>query len=136
MVTLIDFLYSSIILSILIALGSLPSLISRIKLGLRKSEFKCLRCGNCCRFYFTELTKEDIKRLENAGYENFWEVREGKLCMKTKLGHCWFLENDRCKVYPLRPTVCREFPFFKLFGIIPIAHNAKNCPGLQAMRKK
>ncbi len=53
---------------------------------------------------------------------------------KLEDGSCIFLEDNKCIIYPVRPAVCRTFPFtFKMkdnglrWGISAISHI---CPGL------
>jgi uncharacterized protein len=61
------------------------------------------------------LSKADINRLENAGYDKSSFVRfdkkgYAKLC--NHKGHCVFydVEKRRCKVYHHRPLGCRLYP--------------------------
>lgn len=83
-------------------------------LGRRK--FKCLRCGRCCRL-IVSLSKEDIKKIEKAGYkkENFID-KKGKL--KKVNGYCIFLALNNgitsCKLEnKAKPEICRNFPALK-----------------------
>ncbi|MBS3078680.1 YkgJ family cysteine cluster protein [Candidatus Pacearchaeota archaeon] len=85
---------------------------------LAKREFKCLRCGNCCKLR-VRLNKQDIKRIENAGYGDFLD-KEGKN-LKRINGYCKFLILDNgitsCRIQDLKPEICNGFPRGKgLFG--------------------
>ena len=55
---------------------------------------------------------------------------------KRENGKCVFLENDHCTVYPLRPLICRFYPFE-----LKVLHNRKpkflyteECPGINKGR--
>jgi Fe-S-cluster containining protein len=104
---------------ILLALGIaaiLPETYRSMRRYGKRGKFRCTMCGNCCRFRITPLTKDDVSRLENAGYSGFSDYK-GELCMKRINGKCFFLKDDRCTVHEHRPRVCRDFPFFRELGI-------------------
>jgi|Deesub1362B_J571_1020462.scaffolds.fasta_scaffold00038_111 hypothetical protein len=82
-------------------------------------------CGKCC--YNTEmpLTEIDIDRIKKLGYktEEFVvevlksvmdrEKKEKKKIIKQLRnvdGKCFFLEDNKCKIYPFRPRGCRIYP--------------------------
>ena len=108
-------------------------------MGRTNEEFKCQRCGRCCKVFQQTLTfeEEDLERWRCAGgsrtvpsnlgprpildfvcfYGDGWgdlwfhpETREDLL-------RCPFLRRIpktnryRCMVYPIRPEICRPFPF-------------------------
>lgn len=98
-------------------------------------EFECERCGHCCRTIRVPLTEADLRRLTGASRlaaeqivewcapneidmegepETFAHVREGRRIMVLSHvnGACRFLQDERCSVYPHRPTACAAFPFF------------------------
>ena len=65
------------------------------------------------------LNKQDIKRIENAGYGDFLD-KEGKN-LKRINGYCKFLILDNgitsCRIQDLKPEICNGFPRGKgLFG--------------------
>jgi Fe-S-cluster containining protein len=114
-----------------ILLINTPFFVKRISLNRRSSQFKCMMCGNCCRFRVVPIDKEDVRRLEEAGYKDFY-VKKGELMMKRVNGKCVFLKEDKCTVHKFRPRVCREFPFFKIYGI-GYANKATFCPALEEL---
>jgi Fe-S-cluster containining protein len=66
------------------------------------------KCGACCRYSKTPITKTDIKRLpELKPVVKTGDM--GKLYFETENG-CPFLVDEVCSVYKRRPEVCREFP--------------------------
>ncbi|MBU0762945.1 MAG: YkgJ family cysteine cluster protein [Candidatus Altiarchaeota archaeon] len=107
----------------------LPDAIKSLRVYRKRKMFRCQMCGNCCRFRVTPLTSKDIKRLEDAGYNNFYVVK-GEAMIKRVRGKCFFLRDDRCTVHKVRPDVCREFPFFETWGM-GYAQKASFCPALE-----
>lgn len=96
--------------------------------------FRCPRCADCCRVVRVPLTDADLRRL-NAGTgiepaalvewlgpddidmtgepETFVALRPGRRLMVLKHGSdgCQFLTEERCSVYPHRPSTCAAYPF-------------------------
>jgi Fe-S-cluster containining protein len=86
--------------------------------------FICHQCGRCCGD--TEdivrhilLLKTDVASISNklllrdkefaeeiSGFEPY--IYEMK---KTEFGKCFFLENNTCTIYEIRPLICRFYPF-------------------------
>ena len=105
-------LVTAIINSILILIFIYFYFVRGYILGKRK--FRCLRCGKCCRLIVT-LSKDDIKKLERAGYKNFIS---GRNRLKKINGNCIFLTLEdginSCKLHQnAKPEVCRTFPIQK-----------------------
>ncbi len=110
---------------------TLPDAVKAIRVYRRRHLFHCRMCGNCCRFKIVPLTESDIERLEAAGHRDFY-LERGELRMKRANGKCVFLADDRCTVHKVRPNVCRDFPFFKKFGI-GYAQKASFCPAMEEL---
>ena len=86
--------------------------------------FVCSQCALCCgdtedTVRHVLLLKTDAQRISNetlldchefaetvSGFEPY--IYEMK---KTSEGQCFFLKNDRCAVYEIRPLICRFYPF-------------------------
>jgi Fe-S-cluster containining protein len=100
----------------------------------RRGRFKCTMCGNCCRLRIINLTKEDVKVLESAGKKGFAEP-EGEPRLKRVNGKCVFLKDDRCSIHGIRPQVCRDFPFFRTWGI-GYAREASFCPAMDNLQNE
>ena len=86
--------------------------------------FVCTRCGRCCGD--TEDTVRHVLLLESdadrvsketlvdvhefadeiVGFEPY--IYEMK---KPEDGKCFFLKDNRCSIYELRPLICRFYPF-------------------------
>ncbi len=106
--------------------------------------FQCQRCSRCCRH--TELrgrkillSDPDILRIEknlSLKRAEFAETIEGcypfAFLMKMVDEKCVFLEEDKtCKIYELRPLICRCYPFWiEREGDLFVFKATPDCPGL------
>lgn len=130
------FIKTSLILLYLMIIFSLPLVFRRVWLGFHKKDFKCIMCGNCCRFSIITLTDEDIKRIEDAGQKDFIEnVSLSEKKLRRVNGRCLFNKDDKCGIYESRPNVCRNFPFQSYFGI-PYLRDWSCCPGIDEFKRK
>ena len=95
----------------------------------KRFRFKCKRCATfCCRLGGPKLTRNDIERIEEAGYhvKDFLEPANSEFkampftrgSLKNREdGACIFLKFDakqnryECSIYDLRPILCRLYPF-------------------------
>jgi len=116
-----------------------------------KINFACLReeCPNsCCGPFggvqhgissvtgreFSEiiLTPDDAPRITDAGYSDFTERGEDGFYRMRLLadGTCSAFKNGRCSIHPVKPTVCRAFPFYvdMFVGLCGVT----SCPGFGA----
>ena len=75
--------------------------------------FKCSRCGACCKISPWVSAKE-IKKINRFGYKDFVEQSpDGLFFLKMKNDQCIFLNQNKktsCKIYKSRPTTCRLYP--------------------------
>ena len=101
----------------------------------------CTRCANCCKTMDIKVSEEDAARI--AGHLNVAsaEFVERYLAVDEQGNHrfrqkpCPFLgEDDRCTVYEVRPTDCREYPHTDkegfTFRTMGHANNALTCPAV------
>jgi uncharacterized protein len=81
----------------------------------------CERCGRCCRWPGLVLLDADsIARIsaflgidEREFLERFADVRPSRagLMLKSLPDHsCIFLDGAGCRIHPVKPPRCREFP--------------------------
>ncbi len=86
---------------------------------LTPSNFECNRkCADCCKYLTVKLSKKDISAIKREGYdEKFFMEFDNHIrspVLKIK-GKCVFLGKKKdkyyCKIYELRPKVCRQYPF-------------------------
>jgi len=102
----------------------------------------CTRCANCCKTMDIKFDDEDIERI--AGHlnmptaefiETHLEANEDDGSYKARQKPCPFLgDENRCTIYGVRPTVCREYPHTDkkgfTFRTMGIANNALKCPAV------
>ena len=105
--------------------------------------FECTRCGSCCAGYGgTYLTERDIRRI--SGYigvsaqdftSRFCTVSAGKYLLdQGDDGRCiFFSETDQCTIHPVKPYMCKAWPFIS--AVIRHPENwdamAGQCPGMK-----
>src|SRR5262245_25951263 len=78
----------------------------------------CLRCANCCKTMQPKVTSEDVARISahlqmTAGEfaRTYLETDPEEPGLWMKSLPCSFLGDDnRCKIYDVRPEDCRSFP--------------------------
>lgn len=85
--------------------------------------FNCTGCGKCCTGFpgfvwvneaeihamanFLKLTNDDFSK-------KYLRLIDGKLSLKEILPNydCVFLDNNKCTIYPVRPTQCKTYPWW------------------------
>jgi uncharacterized protein len=76
-------------------------------------KFHCTRCSYCCTLR-VKLSFIDYLRIFLAGYRRFTiKNAAGQRCIKQRENKdCIFLDRNpiRCKIYKIRPKMCREYP--------------------------
>ncbi len=85
-------------------------LLKSISLGGICSNFTC---ANCCRDTDMILSREDITRIQALGFSlnDFCILdSDGFYKLKNVNGCCYFLENNKCKIYSNRPQGCKFYP--------------------------
>ncbi|MEA4862799.1 MAG: YkgJ family cysteine cluster protein [Victivallaceae bacterium] len=86
------------------------------------NSFRCVRCGNCCRWYgpvrvdaseiadisaFLELLEADFIR----DHTTLTADRRGLSLLEKSDGSCeYFSEEAGCLIQPVKPRQCRDFP--------------------------
>lgn len=80
--------------------------------------YGCQHCSLCCRAYTPVIQKKEIERLSR-----WLKIKpkkfKRKYCNKLNLplskyelkAPCPFIDGKVCIAYPLRPSICRHFPF-------------------------
>ncbi|REK32339.1 MAG: YkgJ family cysteine cluster protein [Bacteroidetes bacterium] len=110
---------------------------------LHKQAFEridCLKCANCCTKMSPTYSKTDIKRISKhlgMTYDEYFD----KYCYKDESGDimnkktpCQFLlKNNKCGIYEVRPSDCKNFPHtqyndFKLYITSTHKQNIEYCP--------
>jgi len=85
---------------------------------ITKEEFVCDRtCAECCKYLTVKLNKKEIETIKEAGHSNFYiyDKEINSNVMKWTDDGCLFLGKKEgeyyCKIYSIRPEVCRKYPF-------------------------
>ena len=95
-----------------------------LALYLKIQDEFCVKCGECCRRCDPILVgKEEVKRIAaylGTSYKRL--KRKLRLAPAERKGFfhmpgrpCPFLRGNLCSIYPVRPEVCRLFPFGEPF---------------------
>lgn len=111
--------------------------------GLR---FECQRCGACCRGEpgYVWVRGNEIRaiarflRLPVGDFARRY-VREALgaySLVELPNGDCVFWSPEGCRIYPVRPTQCRTFPFWQEYVQSPRGWRraARRCPGVNRGR--
>ena len=104
------------------------------------SKIDCTDCGNCCKVFSPTVSQTDVTRIsdflkisEEAFIETYLKVRDDNEYEMNALP-CPFLKDNKCSIYEIRPTVCREYPHTdkKEFTARKYMHsgNAEICPAV------
>ena len=105
--------------------------------------FECLQCGDCCKgFGGTYVTVQDILRI--SAYIHFNPERfVGRYCQPSGSrhvlalgtdGYCVFFDKEKqCTIHPVKPYMCRAWPFIQTIIDYPENWNAmaNSCPGMK-----
>lgn len=90
---------------------------------MEEKKFQCVQCGACCRWEGpVRLTDEEIDRiaaflnLTSARFlDEFVVLAPDRRCLslsEQKNGACVFYdcETKKCRINPVKPKQCRDFP--------------------------
>jgi len=130
-----DFMLAVAFCGMLLGLCYVVVFLNGVRLAFHKERFKCKQCGNCCRLRIIEMKKDDVERIKKAGFKDFF-VKEGReYWFKRKNGRCVFQkENGPCSIYGVRADICRNFPFFRIFGV-EYCRDVSFCPAIEDLKK-
>lgn len=100
----------------------------------------CLSCANCCRNYSPIIEPEEIPLLAKAIkiepqilFDQYIEMDEdGDFVFRHQPCPMLNLEDNKCKIYELRPKACREYPHTNMKNMAShldlLAKNIEICP--------
>ena len=87
------------------------------------SKFKCLRCGDCCRWHgYVRISQDEADKIAaRLGMDVLKFIdkmtvvtadRRNLSINENPDGTCIFFSGDppRCEIYDVRPAQCRDFP--------------------------
>jgi uncharacterized protein len=103
--------------------------------------FNCTQCGDCCKGYGgTFLAEEDVRTIADYIHEdpesfigNYCEMSGGRpVLAQGDNGYCIFWD-EVCAIHPVKPRMCREWPFIKSVLIDPKNWHIMGslCPGIR-----
>lgn len=107
--------------------------------------FMCSRCGKCCgdtekKIRHILLLRSDVDRISKETLLNNNEFAEKSIgskpyvyeMKKTESGSCFFLKDNLCSIYNIRPLICRFYPFpLEYLGNNKYYFSyTKRCPGI------
>lgn len=108
--------------------------------------FSCNQCGLCCgdtkqktrHILFLESEAKSIASQTNLEITDFSFQIDDKLpfryeMKKTSKGKCVFLKESKCTIYPMRPLICRFYPFelrFEKAQQMHVFDFTLECPGI------
>lgn len=83
--------------------------------------YVCQRCGNCCRWPGeVPVSEEEIAQIaaylgisEQEMIDQYTEIRRNRagLTLISRPNHeCIFLEGNECRIHPVKPEQCKNFP--------------------------
>lgn len=102
--------------------------------GGKAVRYECTRCGACCRWAGDVCIETDeiheISRFLNMDEQVFIDTccrlranRRGLSIRDAEDGACMMLTKDGCRINPVKPRQCRDFPnkwnFPGLAGFVP-----------------
>ncbi|MCK5738462.1 YkgJ family cysteine cluster protein [bacterium] len=111
------------------------------KFWLNGLNFECTRCGWCCSAPggFVHGSEDEFRAIAehmSLDFKTFLKKYTiddaGYLSLaSSEKGPCIFYDNG-CKIYPVRPTQCRTFPFWQglLTSEMEWQEMAGKCPGI------
>ena len=88
-------------------------------------KFACTQCGNCCRnhgdYTYVYLSPREVSAIarhlgmaRRAFLEAYCKAEDGWVTLRMDAPACPFLsEENRCRIYPVRPAQCAAWPFWK-----------------------
>ena len=103
--------------------------------------FDCTCCGECCQRYGgTVISNADIKKIihyldiEQEQFLHQFCVKSpnGWMIAQRDDGFCHFVKDKRCGIHPVKPRICRAWPYLEsvLADLSNWEAMASVCPGI------
>jgi len=71
----------------------------------------CNKCGLCCKILLIKIKKQDLEMRELSRLRNIEIIDLDNNFSVMKLNvRCKYLQNNLCRIYRIRPKICREYP--------------------------
>ena len=87
-----------------------------------QDRFECTQCGTCCQgeggIYLSPEEIQAIARFLDLSPEAFLNQyciqKNGRVYIHVRQdGYCHFSREGRCSIHSVKPSPCRQWPFFK-----------------------
>ena len=104
--------------------------------------FICQKCGECCKGYGgTFVTEKDLEAIShytqiplNQLLDEYCRLSGKKpVLAQGKDGYCIFRKEALCGIHPVKPRMCKAWPFIE--SVVKDPHNwhimAGFCPGMR-----
>ncbi len=108
----------------------------------RAKVFECQQCGECCKgFGGTYVSDADIRAIAEylgedlQGFTDRYCQPSGSrwVLAQAEDGYCVFCQDRRCRIHPVKPRMCRQWPFIS--SVLQDIGNwyimANFCPGMR-----
>lgn len=103
--------------------------------------FECTCCGDCCNGYGgTVISDADIEKItrfldmdRNLFLEKYCvNSPNGWMIAQREDGFCHFVKDKRCSIHPVKPRICRTWPYLEsvLTDLSNWEAMASVCPGI------
>ena len=108
----------------------------------KSAAFQCRQCGDCCAgrggIHVKPREVEEMAALLGLSGEDFCRRYLEASDLGPRLGmaangFCVFLlEGNLCRVHPVKPFICRQWPFLPALLVDPdeLEHAKSACPGI------
>ncbi|MGB5984375.1 MAG: YkgJ family cysteine cluster protein [Desulfobacterales bacterium] len=103
--------------------------------------FRCRQCGECCRGFGGTLVNAEERRaiaaflgISAARFEADYCVPSGRkwVIAQGEDGFCRLFRDKLCGIHPVKPRLCRSWPFIPAVLVDPANWRAMaaQCPGM------
>jgi len=109
----------------------------------KKVRFECQRCAQCCgdsshRGRNVLLLESEVRQISNktglrplSFASRSLRIQPYRYRMKKRNGKCIFLDGKACRIYNIRPLICRFYPFSLKMGDNGYRFEvSEECPGI------
>ena len=120
----------------------MPSEMSAACMYQGEAIFTCRQCGDCCKGYGgTYVSRADVEAIaayvgmDPARFEETSCTPSGNrlLLVQQASGFCIFWKDKICTIHPVKPRMCREWPYIRSVIVEPDNWEkmASMCPGIR-----